>query len=636
MPKPSRYDFLAASKNLAADGALATALSCAEPGVMPAIVDALLARRRPAGLAAIVACFDRLDEVQQRRVVNLSDDLYGAFRDCCSSEDPQSRLNVISIIVKGRRPRLAYLLASLLRDSSPKVREAAALALRDLVAWFLDDTTVWIERFGRMVPDDPGAVAEALHRRSLDRRQLTDSTLAALESFDTHHHPPVVEAALWLADELGNRLWKVLEAPGGHARRAALELLNGAPGPLMVPVAIEAMGHSDFRPAVVRMLSTKHSNEIPAMWLRQEWRLMTDAIRKAFRTVKSWPNMIAAMHRLDRWDGDLQARAVRMISATGLPMETKMDLLQHMWLHGDPVARRAVAWALIDMKEPEATALLHTISREKGTPGAAAARREVKRRRREKRRHQSEAPPPVAASTQSEIDRFWGKFDTLGAAEQATQAASLLADASNLDAVLRKLASPSSTTRVRALRMLTTAGLAPAVAHAIYGLAHDRDSMVRSAAMTAIGYIPGETSEQLLRESLEHPDDRVRANAVESLDRLSAAANDPLVLERLDDEDNRTRANAAKALLKLGVRDAAETLCAMLRDPASDQRASALWVVQRLQLVPLLTRIGEMAAEDPDPGIQQQAQKLLEMLVKRSEAETAEAGLAEEVQPSIS
>jgi histone H3/H4 len=617
MPLPAVFDALIRTRNLAADDALVAALAEAEPEAIDAIIEALFARGQPAGLAGVVAWYHRLGEEQQRFVLASVDRLGGALRDCCSMNDPQARLNVITIVAEAKGYRLAYLLSSLLRDRSPRVRKAAATALQSLVDRFLAEMAELTEDWDEAPPNDDALAARqaVMSERITDRRQLAEAVAAGLESFDKHLHPPVVETAMWLVDELSDRFWSILRLAGGHAKRAALDIVQGALAPRLVPFAIEALAYDEFRPTVVRMLSNHMSDASMLEWMRQSWRLSAEPVAKSLRLIKQWPRLVEGFGRVDAWSPENQRNAARLVGLVQMQVENKVGLLRKLMFHGSFAGRRAALWALCDINCPASSMLLRAVADGGDVDLAPVAKRELKRRSVQEAFEVHKLPTGAENPLVGELERYWVEFESMPPAEQADRGAALLSRPEVIHAFAKgKLTSPNVSARIKALRILTATGCGPGFEQVLYALARDADSVVRSTVMTLLGQIPGATTELLLRGALRDPDSRVQANAIEALDRLASTANEPLVHEKLRDENNRTRANAVKALLKLRVREAAESLCAMLRDADPEHRRSALWVVGQLRLAPLVARIAELAKSDADILVRRRAQDVLDGL----------------------
>ncbi|MCH7813497.1 MAG: HEAT repeat domain-containing protein, partial [Planctomycetes bacterium] len=72
------------------------------------------------------------------------------------------------------------------------------------------------------------------------------------------------------------------------------------------------------------------------------------------------------------------------------------------------------------------------------------------------------------------------------------------------------------------------------------------------------------------------------------------------------------RATAVAALLKMQLPEAGETLLDMLESPQQPQRISALWVIERLNLVSLMDRLIALADHDPDLQVRRRAARVLE------------------------
>lgn len=615
MPLSVLFEALAESRNPAADDALVAALRESEPAATGPIVRTLLARGRPSGVAGLIGQYHRIGDEDRRLILESVDQLYGALRDCCSMEDPQARLNVVTVVSDARGYRLSYLLSSLLRDRSPRVRKAAACTMQQLVDRFLADLAKWNEAWAaEPCTPSPDMIAQRrseLRRHLGDRDQLVEAVGAGVESFDKHLHPPVIEAAMWLVDHMSDRFWSTLRSAGGHARRAALDIVQTAMSPRLVPFAIEGLAYDEFRPTLVRMLSSRMAEDVLLEWARQSWRLDAEPLRKPMRLVKQWPQLVEVLGRAELWPEADQRHIVRLLTHTHLPPDTKVSLLRRLLTLGDATRRTAV-WALCGIPSAASTMLLRTVAASGDDVPARVARRELRRRTTIEAREQRSAEASGESQPVSGLDQYWAEYEALEPDEQARRGAAILGHAGNAEAFQRnRLNSHSVPVRVKALRILTVTGCASAFEQSVYALAHDPDAVVRSAAMAALGHVRTATSELLLRSALRDPEPRVQANALEALDQLSATSKEPLVHEKLYDGNNRTRANAVKALVKLRVREAAESLYGMLRDPDPEQRRSALWVVAQLRLSPLISRIVELARSDPDMQVRHRAQGVL-------------------------
>ena len=68
---------------------------------------------------------------------------------------------------------------------------------------------------------------------------------------------------------------------------------------------------------------------------------------------------------------------------------------------------------------------------------------------------------------------------------------------------------------------------------------------------------------------------------------------------------------AVQVLLRQELREAADTLLDMLDDASPQQRASALWVVERLQLQSVIDRVSQISENDPVTRVRHRARRLL-------------------------
>ncbi|MFQ5463760.1 MAG: HEAT repeat domain-containing protein, partial [Phycisphaerae bacterium] len=118
---------------------------------------------------------------------------------------------------------------------------------------------------------------------------------------------------------------------------------------------------------------------------------------------------------------------------------------------------------------------------------------------------------------------------------------------------------------------------------------------------------------RILRAAADDPDPRVQANAIEVLDKLDEPTRVAVTDRKLASTNSRVRANAIKSLLRTDAYKAGEALLDMLTDESQASRCSALWVVQRLQLVSMVQRIEHMALHDPSERVRRRAGRVLDV-----------------------
>jgi HEAT repeat protein len=102
-------------------------------------------------------------------------------------------------------------------------------------------------------------------------------------------------------------------------------------------------------------------------------------------------------------------------------------------------------------------------------------------------------------------------------------------------------------------------------------------------------------------------DPRVRANAIEVLETRREVNCLPILAQRAQSAHNRERANAIKALHRMKVSTASAQLLAMLRDPRSEHKISALWALRQIGFWQLLNEVGKLAKGDENMKVRRYA-----------------------------
>jgi len=73
------------------------------------------------------------------------------------------------------------------------------------------------------------------------------------------------------------------------------------------------------------------------------------------------------------------------------------------------------------------------------------------------------------------------------------------------------------------------------------------------------------------------------------------------------------------------VTEAVDALQQMVADQRPEQRISALWLIQRMDLVDLAQHVAEMSISDPDPRTRQRAGKVIQRIIQSLQGEPDDA-----------
>ena len=606
----------------AADFALLTALREVGAASAQAIVDLLLLRKQKVGLRGLIELFHDFDEPLCRTIVEHVDELFPALRLAAQSKDDQVRLNVLAIISRGYVYRAAYLVDAALHDRVGRIREAAADTLYALADRLLETSPIPDPHRDRLVPERACGLTVDLADYVEDRRQVVGAIEGGLISYGIHLQPKVVEAAMWFVDELDQKLWAVVGEPGSRAALAAVNIIAGVKSPRLVPFCMAGLHYSTFRTPLAKALGLCTDMAFIEEWIRQSWRLGEPKISRAMAGIRE---LVVLKHRaaeLMRLSPGLLRRLPRWIMATGLPEQTKLDFLRDLYRRSDEHMRRTTVLGMLSCAGERVIPLLRAVSRDSDERTAAVARFELALRcPLEYPPRDLLAPPRPAAAQPGHVwgrpgsdltfEKYWEIYDTETDEQRRTIGLQVFdGDASAVRLLARQMNASDARDRLKALRMATLLGLNETFVEHVYHLSHDPDPEVRSAAVSALGTVPGPASQRLLKRALQDSDPRVEANAVEAVGQTGGEEVTEDLLPKLTSPDNRVRANAVRALLKLGAREAAVTLLRMLDDPNRAQRISALWLIEHMGLCVLAERVTKLAQTDQDVLVRSRARNL--------------------------
>lgn len=343
------YDWLSNQPPPHADRILAAALPHAEPAYADRMIACLRRRENESAWAALIANQDRLKpailaELQQRK------DLYFAgIARAARWSSPRFRLNAHHCLAQSPRTKLAYLIPDVLRDSSPAVREAGALAFRRLAAHFLDQTVAPREDFDwRSGPEG-------------ESKQFLEVVAYALRRFDRHLQVPAFEASLWFARYFDRELWDILDAPRAHAGYVVREHLPSWDSPRLTGFLLLCLRQTLWRRAAAHVLG-KFSTIPQLRALLQHTDLLDDPeTARLVSLIKNPAWVKTATGNPDAFSPVERALLMRWFACAGVDIDIRVNLLSAELERPPSPARSAALFALGRLDSPSTTRVLARI-----------------------------------------------------------------------------------------------------------------------------------------------------------------------------------------------------------------------------------------------------------------------------------
>lgn len=610
-------DILADFEGDGPDRTLLTALTVATPTRQADIIQLLLDRSQPTGLQGLPPLLNKLEPAARRLIIENSDRLFSALRTCARSSNAQTRQNTLEIISESGDARLAYLAAHAMHDGSPRIRCHAAQTLLRLSRRQLEDTRRVIATLdpanGRSA-EACRELANTLHGVASRREYIVNALGEALEHYESHHRPEVVEAAMPFALDLEPSLVRQSTLKRGKLSHAIEEILSDRLLPEHAPFVYVAMAFPELRRKVCAILGRCRDNAFFCEFIRWHWVTRDPNIRKHLAAIRQLAWLNDGFDTAFNLPTDVAAAAPSWLLPLGIPVGQKISLLLNLLILDDAAANRAAVWALTRIESPDCTTAMQGLLDHDNEEIRRIARIELDRR--DRGRHRSTLPRTLksrpedwatlldSAGVAEEFESIWQNFERLDAGLARKAGPHALKFITNFGMRLQtKLLSKSTPDRLRAMRIVRTLSLGSTFEKDVYTAANDTDTEIRSLAVATLAQIDGETTRRILERSLADEAPEVRAAAIESIESQHLSIAQDTIEGLTDSEDADVRAAATRCLLRQRIPEAARSLMKMLLDPRPDHRCAALWIVDQLKLYTLEPRIRAIADADPDSRI---------------------------------
>lgn len=177
-----------------------------------------------------------------------------------------------------------------------------------------------------------------------------------------------------------------------------------------------------------------------------------------------------------------------------------------------------------------------------------------------------------------------------------------------LETLKTQLQSGTPDQRIQAIERAVDTGLSGCSPLLAARLNLEDDPRVLAVLLISLGRMEKTEFLPLLKQFLNHPDDRCRANAVEAIHLIGGNDDLPMLLPRLQDNNNRVRANAVLALAGTQITDIRSALNTMVQDPDEMMQRSALYTIMELDDPSLITLLSELE-ESPHESVRRNARE---------------------------
>ncbi|MFQ5502732.1 MAG: hypothetical protein ACE5EQ_10595, partial [Phycisphaerae bacterium] len=382
--RPIVFEILREMPGEAADLALVDGLLEVSPESQSDVIHVLLDRNNDSGLKHLPPVFFKLTPSAQGLIISNTSRLFGAMRACMRNSSSQTRQCTLDIIRRSGNPRLAYLAAHAIHDGSPKIRASAAATLLSLTQHHCETRRSTLKSLGEAIDGDTRlnfTVSKTLELLGDERRYLVTSLREALNHYESHYRPEVLEASMLLADELESSLFEQSTVKRGKLTHAMIEVVTDWLSPRYVPFLYVAMACPELRRRIVPRISNCRDAAFFIEFIRWHWLARDPAIRKHLVSIRSIAWLNDGFEAIFNLPADVASMAPTWILSLGLPGNQKVSLLMHLLVVDNGRANRAAAWALVDIKTPASTVALESLLDHEESSVHLIVKRELEHRR---------------------------------------------------------------------------------------------------------------------------------------------------------------------------------------------------------------------------------------------------------------
>lgn len=344
------------------DEILAAGLTCAEPEFFDQIIATLLQRGYVASWTALVSHYDQLAPDIREKLHANERHLEAGIEGVLRGGSAEARAAAMSALLHRPFAKLAYLLPRALLEPSRKLREAASEVLVRTIDAFLT------EQDRRAAREGPGAY---LDRRS-ERVSLRDAAIEVLRTFDRHHRVELVEPCVWLASEVGDELWELLENRRSKCGRVVLEQLPAWSNTRVAGFLVMALGHDDWRSPAQHVLRTWKTLPQFVALLRHTQLASRPSLARALGGIRCPEWFLSIDTNLSQIPQHLRPSVPWWICRVAMNEPDRLACLTRWARCPDGAVQRAVAYALAALGTPAAMHALRLLVSGNGVPAVFA------------------------------------------------------------------------------------------------------------------------------------------------------------------------------------------------------------------------------------------------------------------------
>jgi hypothetical protein len=513
---------LAHTRNQAAVPVLASALASTRLEIRLGAIHGLVVRRNPEGHAQILARFPTFNDRElaelAESVLRSSHRMQATLRDVLLADDQRLCDSACRVILMGRVYQLLPTLVEVTVDPTHRHSAQASATLVQLAS-FLHQESLARPRERTCEP-------------SVVFRQVLPALEQSVTRYGEHGRLEIIDAFLLLVPPTNETLLKILREPGHPCHQPVLNSLGTSAVVPIFQLLAQLLHDTSVPSSALAIIAHRLDRKFLDYLLHNVSSPVSLRVLDNLRRLKSVNWLSEGRDVLLELDGRAQSVAIEVAKAGCVDRATYLSLLKFLLSQGRPEGRRASCDALADFHDRYVDQLVLTTLNDSDPRVQAAAVRQLRHRGIHDAMerlvalldHRAAEVRDAARSSLAEFNfsRYRGAFDTMDdSTRQKIGRLVAKVDPTSILRLAEQLSSPALSTKLRALEMVRSMGVADTVVEQLAQLIHDPDVAVRTDAAAVLGACRRFDALLLLQQAEDDPNLCVREAASRSIEQMA-------------------------------------------------------------------------------------------------------------------
>ncbi len=512
---------LAETPNEAAAGVLVHALDSPHATIQEGTLRALLHRRSPAGLKAVVARWHSFSKPAKDVIAEYPGRLSGAARDAVLSDDLQMCANACDAARFASEYDLIPALINVAESDGAEQAEMAAQTLVDLSQLLYDELSQPQEWRKRRDPH-------------LFRANVVSSLELSARRYPQHGRTEILMAFLILCGRDNSALKSILRDPLDRTHSTIVELLTHSSRTAIVELVLSFLDDARAPLAAVNILAQRDDDEFIGFLLKKIGYEPSSSARVNLKRVKKIRWLQQDVERLAALDGEGQHAAAQIALFSDLKHTEKISVFKELIHHGRPPGRRAAVEALTEFQGVEANRLIIKALKDSDVQVQASALKQLRSRglpgAMSTLIDAIDSPHEVLRRVGREclneftFSRYLSAYEGMSD-DVRISTGRLVAkvDPKTAEMLRAEMNAAARSRRLRAIEMALCLDMVAEMESAFHELLDDDDHMVRMEAAWALAECPTEKTRAALRQASLDPSAAVQSAAQRALEEMVAS-----------------------------------------------------------------------------------------------------------------